>query len=103
LSFACAMGCEPSKTALQFMFRWSKLKGRHLSAWVQPQKSFHSRGPATQGEFAAALTVPLDTPRSAIAPHVESVVRKLFALFGGMEFENRIIAGIVEESLRIRF
>ena len=40
LSFARAMECEPSKTALQFTFRWSKLKGRHLTAWVQPQRSF---------------------------------------------------------------
>ena len=91
------------KPSLAFAFRWSELKGRYLTSWVQPLRAFHKRAPASQDEVVTAVTVPLDTPRSAIAPHVEAVVRHLFALFRGTEFDSRVIRGIVEESLQIRF
>jgi hypothetical protein len=103
LSFAQSMGCDPLKTSLAFAFRWTKLKGRHLTSRVQPQRAFRSREPASQDEVVTVLTVPLDTPRTAIAPHVGPAVRNLFALFGGTEFESRVIEEIVDEALQIRF
>jgi len=103
LSFARSMECNPTKTSLAFAFRWSKLKGRYLSSWADKRRTFSPKGPATQEQVVSAVTIPLDTPRSAIAPHVDSVIRKLFALFNGAELESRIISEIVEEALQIRF
>jgi hypothetical protein len=103
LSFARAMGCDASKTSLVFAFRWNKLKGRHLTSWVEPQRSYYSSDQAYQDEFVTDVTVPLDTPLSALSPHVERAVRGLFGLFGGMEFESQVIEGIVKKSLETRF
>ena len=104
MSFARAMECEPSKAGLNFLFRWRNLKGRRLTSWVQPRRYSHLQGSYTQDDdFETTIKVPLDAPRSAIVTHVESVVRKLFASFGGAEIPTQIIAEIVEESLRIRF
>jgi Putative DNA-binding domain len=103
LSFGRSMGCDPSKTAIGFAFRWSKLADRHLSSWAQPQRSVYSRGPARQNEVMTAVKVPLDTPRSAIPPHVEAAVRNLFALFGGMEFSSNVITDIAADALQVRF
>jgi hypothetical protein len=103
LSFGKSMGCSPLRTSLAFAFRWSKLKGRHLTSWIQPQRAFHSRGPARQDEALTAVTLALDTPHSAVAPHVESALRNLFALFGGMEFSSEVIGQIVTERLGTHF
>jgi len=106
LSFARSMGCDPAKTSLVFAFRWSKLKNRHLASWSDPRRRLISRlfrGAAHQDNVTADLTVPLDLPQSAIAPHVEGVVRHLFALFDGTEIDSDVISEIVEDSLKIRF
>ncbi len=104
LSFGRSMGCEPSKTSLSFSFRWSRLTGRRLTSWVEPIRgSFHSGSPARQDEVVTAVTVPLDTPRSAIGSHVEAAVRNLFAVFGGMEYPSHIVQEIVDDALQIRF
>jgi hypothetical protein len=45
------------------------------------------------------MIVPGDLPQSAIASHVEEIVKPLFALFGGKEFDSKIIADIVNKRL----
>jgi len=103
LSFARSMGCDQTKTSLAFAFRWTKLKGRQLSSWADPRCTLHSGGAASQDELTTNVIVPLDTPLSAIAPHVESATRDLFAVFGGMEFGSDLISRIVEDALQNRF
>lgn len=103
LSFARSMGCDQTKTSLAFAFRWTKLKGRQLSSWADPRCTPHSGGAASQDELTTNVIVPLDTPLSAIAPHVESATRDLFAVFGGMEFGSDLISRIVEDALQNRF
>ena len=49
------------------------------------------------------VSVPLETPRSALAPHVGAAVHNLFTVFGGMEFEGHLIEEIVEDALQIWF
>jgi hypothetical protein len=103
LSFARSMGCDQIKTTLVFAFRWTKLKGRKLSSWADRERTIHSTEPAIRDELTTNVIVPLDTPPSAIAPHVESATLDLFAVFGGMELESRLISTIVEDALQIRF
>lgn len=102
LAFGRALGCDPAKTALVFGFRWSGLAGRALTSWVEPGRMVHSVGAAQQDEITTSVTVPLETPPSGIAPHVENAVRDLFALFGGMEFGSRVIEDIVTQTVERR-
>ena len=103
LSFGRSMEFDPLKSSLTFAFRWSRLKGRHLTSWVEPRRAFRSRGPARQANVVTIVTVPLDTPLSALAPHVNHAVRNLFAVFGGTEVDSQVINRIVEDALQIRF
>ncbi len=103
LSFGRSMGYDPLKSSLSFAFRWSNLKGRRLTSWVEPRRTFQSRGPARQENVVTTVSLPLDTPRSAIAPHVNLAVRDLFAVFGGLEVDSQVIDRIVEDALQIRF
>lgn len=99
LSFGRSLGCDASKTSLVFGFRWTGLESRHLASWVEPLRSFHSRGPAVQDVITTSVVVPLETPQSGIASHVENAVRDLFMLFGGMGFEPRVIEQIVAKAI----
>lgn len=103
LSFARSMECEESKTSLIFAFRWSELKGRHLTTWVEPRRSFYSREASHQDQIVTTAVVPLETPQSGIAPYVEIAVKELFALFGGMEFNTKVVEDIVTDVLSRRF
>jgi hypothetical protein len=47
--------------------------------------------------------MPLETPESAFAPVVESLVAPLFELFGGTKFESVVIERIVRKTLSHRF
>jgi Putative DNA-binding domain len=99
LSFARSLGCDPTKTVLQFGFRWSRLQGRRLVSWAEPGRMLHTQDTSSQDVIVTSVTVPLDTPPTGIAPHVENAVRDLFALFGGMQFESRVITDIVNKTL----
>lgn len=99
LSFARTMGCDEQTTSVAFAFGWSGLKYRHLSSWVEPMRRFYSRGPSHQDSITAPVLVPLETPDSGLATHVEAAVAPLFRLFGGMTFESSVIEDIVSRTL----
>jgi hypothetical protein len=103
LSFARAMGCKDDRTSLAFAFRWTGLLGRHLTSWVNPERTFFSRDESRQNVKVTQAMVPLDAPPSSIAAHVEAIVAPLFELFGGMRFETSVIEGIVRDTLSRRF
>jgi hypothetical protein len=104
LSFARSLGCDEAKTSMIFGFRWAGLQGRHLTSWADRRRRFRPfGGMSNQDQIVRPLTVPLETPPAGIAPHVENVVRGVFALFGGREFESWIIEDIVKDTLRQRF
>ena len=103
LSFARSMGCNEQSNSLAFAFRWCGLKGRHLTSWANPDRSFYSCDASQQNEITTTVTVPLETALSGLAPLVERAVAPVFSLFGGMKFESRVIEGIVEQTLQRRF
>ena len=103
LSFARAMRCNEQSTSLAFAFRWRGLKGRQLTSWVEPDRSFYSRGASHQDEITTTVTVPMETAASGLSPFIEAAVTPVFNLFGGMKFEGRVIEGIVEKTLQRRF
>ena len=83
VSMARKLGWEPDATA-GFAFQWTGLKGRMLSSWVNPMRwvgvlGGQSHSPAVE----AFVQVPVETPHSALAPHVAIVMGPLFASFDG--------------------
>jgi hypothetical protein len=100
LSFARSLGCDEPKTSLTFGFRWTGLQGRHLTSWADRRRILRPYGGVSnQDQIVRPVTVPLETPPAGIAPHVENVLRSLFTLFGGWEFDSRVIEDIVKATL----
>jgi len=96
--FARILGCDETATTIGFACRWSKLKGRVLHSWSDPQRGFVSPA-AVQDEQTTSVAMPLETPPPAFAPVVESLVGPLFAVFGGTKFESMVIEQIVRATL----
>jgi hypothetical protein len=75
------------------------LTDRILTSWATSGRFFRRREPSQQDSIATTVIVPLETPQSAIAPHVEVAVAPLFALFGGLVIEPGVIEEIVKDML----
>jgi hypothetical protein len=98
LYFARELGCDPAKAALLCRFRWSKLANRTLTSWYLPSRWFRRNEIATQDTYLSPVAaIPLDTPPTAVAPHVRNVVKGLFRLFNGREFDASIYEDIVKQ------
>jgi hypothetical protein len=98
LAFAKAMGCDPDKCSIDYLFTWSKLKGRQLAAWSDPGRGTHS-GKAQQDSIKTRIKVPLSVSNSAIAPYVHAAVHEVFELFGGTDVRLPEVEGQVTRLL----
>jgi hypothetical protein len=97
--FARELGCDSAKTTLLCRFRWSKLANRTLTSWYQLSRRLRFKEVATQDAYLSpVVAVPLDTPPTAIAPHVQNAVKGLFRLFNGREFDPSIYEDIVRQT-----
>jgi hypothetical protein len=96
IAFAKAMGCNPETTLLAFAFRWTRLRGRELASWAEPMRHISPGRHAYQDDVAAFVSVPLDTPLSAIGQFVNQAVQPLFEVFDGFVLSE----GVVEELTR---
>ena len=87
IAFAKAMGLTAENTALHYAFRWSGLRGRHLSSWTNPRKSISSRYECRRQDIvdSPVIAIPLDTPNSALGSFVRTATADLFAAFGGFD------------------
>jgi hypothetical protein len=103
LSLGRSLGCDEAKTSLVFGFRWTGLAGRSLTSWASPERRLRRIVAASQDEITTQATVPLETPQAGIAPHVENVIRDLFALFNGLELASAVIEDIVKKALGHRY
>lgn len=99
MAIAQAFHPQPSEAQLCVAIRLRNLNGRGLTSWAQPGRYFHARAPAHQNDITTVVAMPLDTPRNAIGPYVERLVRPVFALFGGTKFETSVIDGIVQQTI----
>jgi hypothetical protein len=103
LSFARSLGCKDEATSLIVGFRWTKLRDRTLSSWVEPRRFFRAVHLSYQDQFGTPpIMVPLDTPPTGIAPHVELAVKGLFTLFGGTQIPSKVIEDIILDTLNRR-
>jgi hypothetical protein len=101
LSFGRSLGCKEDVTSLIFGFRWTKLRGRMLTSWTDPRMGIRQPQRARQDVYASTpIVVPLETSRLGIAAHVVNVVKPLFNLFGGFDFDTRIVERVLSTALR---
>ncbi|MGI8481268.1 MAG: ATP-binding protein [Chthoniobacterales bacterium] len=98
-AFARALGCSDDHTALHFIFRWTGLKGREMSAWSSPARRFLTGGPSHQGEVSSSVSVPLSANREIIINATHSAILPLSRLFGGYEIKEPVVRDFVTRLL----
>lgn len=102
LAITRELGCDIQRTNITLGVRWQGIQGRQLTSWVEPMRIYRSRGPSVQNDLTTAVTIPLDTSPAGIATYVESVIKELFAVFGGSEINSSVIEGIVTDTISRR-
>jgi len=102
IAFAKAMGCDPGNTQLAFAFRWTRLRGRELSSWVQPARYISPGRRAYQDDVTVSVNVPLDTPPSAISEFVNQAVQPLFGIFDGFVLGRDIVEDLTRRLIERR-
>lgn len=102
LVFARAMGCDPEKTNLSFLFEWHNLKGRALSSWANPNRAVWSSRPADRDHARGYIEVPLDMPISRLGSVTKEATNPLFDAFDaeiGDEFITDLTTRLVTRTL----
>jgi hypothetical protein len=100
MSFAKAMGCDQENTQLAYAFKWSKLRGRELVSWVESGRYISPSRLAYQDEVIAFVTVPLETPLSALGDYVNKVVQPLFEIFDGFSLSKNVIEDLTHRLIQ---
>jgi hypothetical protein len=81
LIFAKALGCDPDKTSLSFVFAWHRLKGRALSSWSSPNRRWFPSAKADRDSATSYIEVPLDLPPSRLGSETKLALEPLFDVF----------------------
>ncbi|MBD2459430.1 ATP-binding protein [Oscillatoria sp. FACHB-1407] len=102
LAFAKAMGCLIEKTSLAFAFKWTRLKGRKLSAWANPRRWIPQHYFAYQDEVTTFVNLPLDTPLSSLPQYVNQAVQPLFEVFDGFTLNENVVEDMTRRLIERR-
>ena len=87
-----------------FRFRWTGLAGRRLVPWVNRLSSIGHFGsaPAVDDAAESFVSLTLDVPHSALAPHVQVAIAPLFAAFGGYEPPPAVVENAIQQLVERR-
>jgi hypothetical protein len=99
LAFARALNWQAEPCTLGFAARWTKLQGRTLASWANPEAYISPRGKASDDTAVGYTQLRSDTPPNAIAPAVQELIRPLFVLFDGFEMPRQSVEGWVQRLL----
>jgi hypothetical protein len=99
VQFVKGLGCDPTKTVLNFAFRWTKLQGRELACWAEPLRTLFPGSTAVQNEVKSRVRVPLDTEPAKIFTYVREATRPVFEVFG-KEFTDPVYEEISAKTLQ---
>ncbi len=102
IAFAKAMGCDPENTVLAFAFRWTRLRGRELGSWAQPERFILPGRRAYQDEVTVFVNVPLETPLSALSEYVNQVVQQLYEVFDGYSLGKDVVENLTRQLVERR-
>jgi hypothetical protein len=103
ISIARALGWQETDRA-GFRFRWTGLAERKVIPWVNPLSSVgrYGAGIAIDDSAESFVSLALDVPHSALAPHVQAALAPLFAAFGGYEPPPSLIESAVQQLVERR-
>jgi len=101
LAFAKALQAD-ERTKLQFMFRWTGLKNRILTSWADRGRYITPRATRQDTVTSPTITVPIDTPPSALAGYVAMAVRPLHEAFDGFILSATVIEDLIDRLLNRR-
>jgi cellulose biosynthesis protein BcsQ len=102
LAFATAMGCSPEETKLAYSFKWTRLRGRTLTSWAQPERYISSDRSAYQDEVVTYANLPLETSLSAMSEYVNQCIQPLFQIFDGFELDAQIVDDLTRRLIERR-
>lgn len=102
IAFAKAMACPSEETTLAFAFKWTGLRGRYLSAWANPGRFMPVVHRAYQDTVVTQVTVPLETPLSALSQYVTQAIQPLFSVFEAFEMNSNVIEDLTRNLLERR-
>lgn len=103
IAFAKAMKSDLEKTILAFTFRWTKLRGRELSSWAQPNHDVSPERRAYRDEVLTFINVPLETPLSALSEFVSQAIQPLFEVFDGFPLDKNIVEDFTRQLVERKF
>lgn len=96
LEFAKSMGCNENSD-INFIFRWSELKGRRLCSWSNPNRHLSLERKAYQNQVVSELNLPVNTAKSAISGYVQRIVDELFSIFDGFKVSQNVTDDLVRK------
>ena len=100
LAFARALGCDTDSTSLEFAFRWIRLKDRQLVSWADPVRYSLPDRISRQDRVVSEITLPTNTPASALGSAVHTVTRELFLLFDGTQISEEDVDTLTQSLLQ---
>lgn len=102
IAFVKAMGCDPERTLLAFAFQWTRLRGRELVSWAQPGRYISPGRHAYQDDVTVFVSVPLETPLSALSEYVNQVVQPLYEVFDGFSLGKDVVEDLTRRLVERR-
>lgn len=102
LAYARALGTPGSEAAVLIGFRWTGLQGRELSSWAQPGRHVSPGRHAYRDEVFSSITVPVETPVSAIHQFVRAATEPLFEAFDGFELSEQVVEKLASRRFQRR-
>jgi len=94
-AFAKALKYEEATTQLNFLFRWTGLKGRVMTAWSDPMRWFDVPTEARQSEVTSTVTIPLSASKEEIIAATHAAILPLSRVFGGYELKEPVVRQLV--------
>jgi hypothetical protein len=91
IAFAKTIGCAVETTLLAFAFQWTRLQGRELVSWAEQERLIIPGRHAYQNEVLTFVSVPLETPLSALGEFVNQAVKPLFEIFDGFSVSKEVV------------
>lgn len=99
MAFPRAMDTLPEGTTLHYSLRWSGLKERELSSWANPARDIRPGYTSRQSDEMVLLSLPLETPASALGRHVRAATAPLFSTFNGFAPGPSVVEDLTNELL----
>lgn len=99
--FAEGLGVNRSDGSVDFAFRWTGLRGREITCWVDLSRELMTRVKAMDDQVVSTCCVPLDIPDKRLWEFVKQITQPVFDVFG-TGIGDQVLQDIVDRTLSRR-